>query len=190
MPAGEGSEADPSEGRSKRQKERERGGEGAGRRFRPHRPGCPGCPGRASTPTSESDHRRGKFGSRKGRIRAASLLGVGIASGDHVRPTTSRGLNSGGWAARPVRGRAESGDKIKERVECSEGRGRGGKGSFIVAKRRERRDARSGRLNRKRQRTGNGFYEANAPRPHYDGLVRLTAYSSCRRNQDRRRILD
>ena len=52
----------------------------------------------------ESDHRRGKFGSRKGRIRAASLLGGGIASGDHVRPTTSRGLNSGGWAARPVKG--------------------------------------------------------------------------------------
>jgi hypothetical protein len=64
----------------------------------------PGWPGRASTPISESDHRRGKFGSRKGRIRAASLLGGGIASGDHVRLTTSRGLNSGGWAARPVRG--------------------------------------------------------------------------------------
>jgi hypothetical protein len=32
------------------------------------------------------------------------LLGGGIARGDHVRPTTSRGLNSGGWAARPVRG--------------------------------------------------------------------------------------
>jgi hypothetical protein len=32
--------------------------------------------------------------------------------------------------------RAESGDKIKERVECSSGRGRGGKESFIVAKRR------------------------------------------------------
>jgi hypothetical protein len=30
-----------------------------------------------------------------------------------MRLTTSRGLNSGGWAARPVRGRAESGDKIK-----------------------------------------------------------------------------
>jgi hypothetical protein len=73
----------------------------------------PGWPGHASTPTSESDHRRGKFGSRKGRIRAASPLGGGIKNGDHVRPTTSRGLNSGGWAARPVRGRAESGDKIK-----------------------------------------------------------------------------
>ena len=34
MPAGEGSEADRSEGRSKRQKEKERGGEGAGRRIR------------------------------------------------------------------------------------------------------------------------------------------------------------
>ena len=32
-----------------------------------------------------------------------------------------------------------------------------GKGSFIVAKRRERRDARSGGLNRKQQRTGNEF---------------------------------
>jgi hypothetical protein len=64
----------------------------------------PGWLGRASTPKSESDHRRGKFGSRKGRIRAASLLGGEIKSRDHVRPTTSRGLNSGGWAARPVRG--------------------------------------------------------------------------------------
>src|SRR5438552_1296369 len=34
MPAGEGSEADRSEGRSKRQKEKERGGEGVGRRIR------------------------------------------------------------------------------------------------------------------------------------------------------------
>jgi hypothetical protein len=34
MPAGEGSEADRSEGRSKRQKEKERGWEGAGRRIR------------------------------------------------------------------------------------------------------------------------------------------------------------
>jgi hypothetical protein len=98
MPVGEESEADSSEGRSKRQKEKGReedAGLGSDR---------PGWPGRASTPTSESDHRRGKFGSRKGRIRAASLLGGGIARGDHVRPTTSRGLNSGGWAARPVRG--------------------------------------------------------------------------------------
>jgi hypothetical protein len=38
-------------------------------------------PGRASTPTSESDNRRGKFGSRKGRIRAASLLGGGSRAG-------------------------------------------------------------------------------------------------------------
>jgi hypothetical protein len=62
----------------------------------------PGWPSPASTPTSESNRRRGKFGSRN--VRAASLLGGGIKSGDHVRPTTSRGLNSGGWAARPVRG--------------------------------------------------------------------------------------
>jgi hypothetical protein len=34
MPAGEGSEADRSEGRSKKQKEKETGGEGAGRRIR------------------------------------------------------------------------------------------------------------------------------------------------------------
>ena len=69
-------------------------------------------------PHRESDHRRGKFGSKKGRIRAASLLGGGSRAGNHVGPTTSRGLNSGGWAARPVRGRAESGDKITERVDC------------------------------------------------------------------------
>jgi hypothetical protein len=74
-----------------------------------------------------------------------------------VRPTTSRGLNSGGWAARPVRARAESGDKIKERVECSSGRRRGGKGTFIVAKRRGGAMPRSGGLNRKRQRTSNDF---------------------------------
>jgi hypothetical protein len=72
-----------------RAKEKERGGDGAGRRIR-------------QRPT------------RLARSRVdASLLGGGIASGDHVRPTTSRGLNSGGWAARPVRGMAESGDKIK-----------------------------------------------------------------------------
>jgi hypothetical protein len=64
----------------------------------------PSWPGRASTPTSESDHRRGKLGSRKGRIRAASLLEGGIKTGDHVRPTTSRGLNLGCWAARLVTG--------------------------------------------------------------------------------------
>jgi hypothetical protein len=115
----------------------------------------PGWLGRTLTATSESDHRRGKFGSRKGRIRAASLLGGRIASGDHVRPTTSRRLNSGGWAARPAKGEGRERDKIKQRVECSEGRGRRGKGTFIVAKRREGRDARSGGLNRKRQRTGN-----------------------------------
>jgi hypothetical protein len=74
----------------------------------------PGWSGRASTPTSESDHRRGKFGLRKGRIGAVSLLGGRIARGDHVRPASSRGLNSGDWAARPVMGgRVESGDKIK-----------------------------------------------------------------------------
>jgi hypothetical protein len=102
MPAGKGSEADRLEGRSKgrRKKREERRGPGA--ELGSDRPGWPG---RASMPTSESDHRRGKFGSRKGRIRAASLLGGGIARGDHVRPTTSRGLNSGGWAARPVRGK-------------------------------------------------------------------------------------
>src|SRR5271155_3032880 len=83
-------------GRSKNREEREPGaGLGSDR---------PGWPGRASTPTSESDHRRGKFGSKQGRIRAASLLGGRIACGDHVRPTTLRGLNSGGWAGRPVRG--------------------------------------------------------------------------------------
>src|SRR6202012_530824 len=95
MPAGEGSEAE-----GKRREEGRGPGEGLGSNR-------PGWPGRASTPTPESDHRGGKFGSRKGRIRAASLLGGRIASGDHVRPTTSRRLNSGGWAARPVRGRAE-----------------------------------------------------------------------------------
>jgi hypothetical protein len=83
-------------------RERERGGEGGGL-VAGLGSDRPGWPGRASTPTSEPGHRRGKFGSRKGRIRAASLLGGRIASGDHMRPTTSRGLNSGGWAARPVR---------------------------------------------------------------------------------------
>jgi hypothetical protein len=102
MPAGEGSEVDRSEGRSKRQKEKEKGEKGPGAGLGSDRPGWPG---RASTPTSESHYRRGKFGSRKGRIRAVSLLGGKIARGDHVRPTTSRGLNSGGWAARPVGGK-------------------------------------------------------------------------------------
>jgi hypothetical protein len=99
MSAGEGSEADRSEGRSKGRRKK-RGGRGLDAGLGSDRPGWPG---RASTLTSESDHRRGKFGSTKGRIRAASLLGGRIARGDHVRPT-SRGLNSGGWAARPVRG--------------------------------------------------------------------------------------
>jgi hypothetical protein len=72
----------------------------------------------------------------EGRTRAVSLLGGGIARGDHVRPTTSRGPNSGRWGPGRSGGRAESGDKIKQRVERSEGRGRGGKGTFIVAKRR------------------------------------------------------
>jgi hypothetical protein len=75
------------------------GGEGPGRRIR-QRPTRLARP-RIDAP-SESDHRRGKFGSRKGRIRAASLLGGGILSGDHVRPTTLRGLNLGGWATRQV----------------------------------------------------------------------------------------
>jgi len=99
MPIGKESEADSSEGRSKRQKEKGReedAGLGSDRL---------GWPGHASTSTSESDHRRGRFGSRKGRIRAASLPGGRIANGDHVRPTTSRGLNSGDCAARSLRGK-------------------------------------------------------------------------------------
>ena len=103
MPTGEESEVDRSEGGPKRQKEREertRRGPGAG--LGCDRPGWPGPPSYASTSTLEADHRRGKFGSRKERIKAASLLGGGIPSGDHVRPTTSRGLNLEDWAAQPV----------------------------------------------------------------------------------------
>jgi hypothetical protein len=111
--AAEESEADRSEGRSKRQKEKEREeGRRPGAGLSSHRLDWPG---RASTPTSESDHRRGKLGSRKRRTRAVSLLEGGIKSGQ------------------------------------------GGKGTFIVAKRRGRRDTRSGGLNRKRQRTSNDF---------------------------------
>ena len=82
---------------------------------------------------------------------------VGIASGDHVRPTSHAGRIQ--EAGRPGHsgGRAESGDKIKERVECSSGRGRGWKESFIVAKRRGDAMPDRGDLNRKRQRTGNDF---------------------------------
>jgi hypothetical protein len=90
-----------------------------------------------------------------------------------VRPTTSCGLNSGGWTARPVRGKVESGDKIKERVECSEDRGRGGKGSFIVAKRRGGAMPDQAGLNRKRQRTGNDF---TAQRSFPGNVQELTAY--------------
>jgi hypothetical protein len=60
MLAGEGSEADCSEGRSKR-------AEGKGEREEGRGPGAglgsdrPGWPGHAPTPTSESDHRRRKF---------------------------------------------------------------------------------------------------------------------------------
>jgi hypothetical protein len=61
-------------GRKEKREERKRPGAGLGS-------DRPGWPGRALTPTSKSDHRRGKFGSRKGRIRAASLLGGGIARG-------------------------------------------------------------------------------------------------------------
>jgi hypothetical protein len=80
---------------------RKRGGEGAGRRIRqrPTRLARPRVDAHIGIRPSSR-----KFGSRKGRIRAASLLGSRIAPGDHVRPTTSRGLNSGGRAARPVRG--------------------------------------------------------------------------------------
>jgi hypothetical protein len=96
----------------------------------------PGWPGRASTPTSGSDHRRGKFGSRKGRIRAVSPAGRwdrarGPCETDDVTRAEFRRL--GGPTGQ---GGSESGDKITERVECSSGRGRGGKESFIVAKRR------------------------------------------------------
>jgi hypothetical protein len=76
IPAGEGSEADCSEGRSKSQKgKREREGREPGAGLDRLDSGRPGWPDRASTPTSESDHRRGKFGSRKGRIRATSPAG-------------------------------------------------------------------------------------------------------------------
>jgi hypothetical protein len=98
-------------GRKKREEGRELGaGLGSDR---------PGWLGRTSTPTSEFDHRWGKFGSRKGRIRVASLLGGGIPSRDHVRPTTSRGLNPGGWAAGPVtrEGRERQQNKVEGRIQ-------------------------------------------------------------------------
>ena len=47
-----------------------------------------------------------------------------------------------------------SSDKIKERVECSEGRGRGGRGSFIVAKRRGGGRCPIGRATRTKQVSG------------------------------------
>jgi hypothetical protein len=47
--------------------------------------------------------------------------------------------------------------RIKERIECSEGRGRGGEWELYSRKAARWRDARSGGLNRKRQRTGNDF---------------------------------
>ena len=128
----------------KRQKEKERRGEGPGAGLGSDRPGWLG---RASTPTSESDHRRGKFGSRKGRIRTASLLGGGIAREDHVRPTTSRGLNSGGWAARPVQGGGQRAGRMQFRSRAR------GEGELYSCKAARRRDARSGELNQKRQRT-------------------------------------
>jgi len=58
--------------KGRRKKREERRGPGAGLGS-----DRPGWPGRASMPTSESDHHRGKFGSRERRIRAASLLGGG-----------------------------------------------------------------------------------------------------------------
>jgi len=104
MPAGEGSETDHSEGRSKRQKEKERGGEGAKRKIkqRPIKLARLRVDAHIRVrPSSKEIQLRG------GRIRAASVLGGGIASRDHVRLTTSRGLNSGGWAAWTVRGEGQ-----------------------------------------------------------------------------------
>jgi hypothetical protein len=86
-----------------------------------------GWPGRTSTPTSESDHRRGKFDLRKGRIRAASLLGGGTPE---RRPCETNDVTRAEF--RRLGGPAGQGGRA-ERVECSEGRGRGGKGTFIVA---------------------------------------------------------
>ena len=98
-------------------------------------------------PISESDHRRGKFGSRKGRIRVASLLGGRIARGDYVRLTTSRGLNSGGWAARPVQGGGQRAGRMQFRLRAR------GEGELYSCKAARQRNARSGELNQKRQRT-------------------------------------
>ena len=111
-------EADCSKGRSKRQKEK--GGEEAGR---------------TSTPTSESDHRRGEIRLEEGTNQSSEPTGRwdrerGPCETDDVTRAEFRRL---GGPASQGEGR-ESGDKITERVECSSGRG--GKESFIVAKRR------------------------------------------------------
>jgi hypothetical protein len=72
MPAGEGSEVDRSEGRSKRQKEREREGRAPGAGLGSDRPGWPG---RASTPTSESDHHRGEIRLEEGTNQSSEPAG-------------------------------------------------------------------------------------------------------------------
>jgi hypothetical protein len=50
-----------------------------------------------------------------------------------------------------------------------------GEGTFIIAKRRERRDARSGGLNRKRERTGNDFTYKNGWVEYKLALPRLNS---------------
>jgi hypothetical protein len=74
--------------------------------------------------------------------------------GPIVRPTMSRGLNPRGPGDPADYGEGrERWTKIMERVECRKSLAKG-KQTFIVVKRRGRRDARSGRLNRNTQRTG------------------------------------
>ena len=111
MPAGEGSETDHSEGSSKRQKEKERGGEGAKRKIkqRPIKLARLRVDAHIRVrPSSKEIQLRG------GRIRAASVLGGGIASRgpcetDDVTRAEFRRLGSLDGQG----GRTESGEKIK-----------------------------------------------------------------------------
>ena len=80
-------------------KEKERGGEGAGRRIRQR----PTRLTRSARPRVDA-HIGVRPSSREIRLEEGTNQSSEPARGDHVRPTTSRGLNSGGWAGRPVRG--------------------------------------------------------------------------------------
>jgi hypothetical protein len=159
MPAGEGSEVDRSEGGPKRQKEREeRTGGGARRRIRLR-------PTRLTRPARPrvDAHVGGRPSSREIRLEEGMNQSSeparrwdpkrGPCETDDVTRAKFRRLG------RPAGhgGRAESGDKIKEKGRMQFRSWARGEEGLIVAKRRGTRDARSGGLNRKGQRTGNDF---------------------------------